>query len=100
MLLRRFGPWALCLSQCLVGVRTVAPRLAGASGIGYRRFATASIPAAACWGSSLVLLAYSAGAMYEPLSRWLGIGGMAVLAGVTVVVLVVRRVGSRVPVDA
>ncbi|MEU8147199.1 VTT domain-containing protein [Nonomuraea sp. NPDC048901] len=55
-LLVRRGVWAVLAGQWLGSARTLVPRLAGWSGMSYRAFACASLPAAAAWAATLVSL--------------------------------------------
>jgi membrane protein DedA with SNARE-associated domain len=85
-LFERIGPTAVCLCQWTMGMRTLAPRLAGRSGMSCLRFACYSTPTAAIWGAGLVLLGNLAGAQAGPALRWLGYG-----PGGALVVLVALR---------
>ena len=56
------------------------PRLAGSSGLAYRRFAAASVPTAAVWAVTMVALGYASAEAYVRLARWMGLGaGLALL---------------------
>jgi membrane-associated protein len=53
-LLRRRGALAVFLTRLLPVVRTLTPAAAGASGLEYRRFATASLAGSATWSAAYV----------------------------------------------
>lgn len=76
----RLGPAALWLGQWTVGVRTLAPRLAGCSGMPYHRFARYSALTATTWGATLVLLGTLTGEYSAAMLQWLGYGPAGVLA--------------------
>lgn len=78
----RRGPTAVVFAQFIVGARTLVPLVVGTSEMPYRRFARASIPAAAVWALGLTFAGQLAGASYEVLVDELGATG--VLVAVTV----------------
>lgn len=78
-LLRR-GSASLYLAQWLVGLRTLTPRLAGATDFDHRAFTAASAPSAVIWSTTLTTLGYLSAATHQPLSRWLGFGTPTVVA--------------------
>ncbi|MBB4688294.1 DedA family protein [Amycolatopsis jiangsuensis] len=45
----RYGVPAVVLGRCLAGIRTLVPRVAGSSGLPYRRFLPGSLGAALLW---------------------------------------------------
>lgn len=78
----RFGWWAVVIARFIPWVRTVTPIVAGVARMPYRRFLSANIAGAACWGSGLILLGYLS---YE--ITWLrqaayAVAGLAVAASV------------------
>ncbi|WP_263251366.1 VTT domain-containing protein [Saccharopolyspora rosea] len=91
-LMRMAGPPALCAGQWLVGARTLVPRLAGSSGLAYRRFAAASVPAAAVWAVTMVELGYASADAYVRLARWMGIGAVLALLVVAVAAWLFGRI--------
>lgn len=95
-LLRRRGVLAVGVAQWVVGARTLTPRLARRAGIGYRRFAAASVPSACAWGATLTTLGYAVAAAYETLSSWFGVGAAALAVGLWASWWLVR--GRRKPV--
>jgi membrane protein DedA with SNARE-associated domain len=62
---RRWGGWALVIAKFVPGVSRVAPPLAGALRMTYRRFAPLSIAASALWIGAFL----AAGALLEPQIR-------------------------------
>lgn len=88
--LRDGGLPAVCAAQWVVGMRTVAPRLASTAGVPYRRFAPASAANATVWATALTGLAYAAEAVREWVGPSLAGAGAAVVA-----VVVVRRRARR-----
>lgn len=75
---------SVCAAQWVVGLRTLAPRLASAAGFTYRRFAPVS---AAAWSTCLTVLAHVAETAYE----WAGPAIACAGAGVVAVPVAVRR---------
>jgi membrane-associated protein len=54
----RFGWWAVVIARFIPWVRTVTPIVAGVARMPYRRFLSANVAGAACWGSGLIVLGY------------------------------------------
>ncbi|MFJ8578784.1 DedA family protein [Micromonospora sp. NPDC093277] len=78
-LLHRLGGRGVLAARWVAVVRTLAPRLAGAAGLPYRRFAPWDLAGAASWVSASVLAGYAAGESYRQVSRLLGQATGAVL---------------------
>ncbi len=92
----RRGPTTLVAARWTAFVRTMAPALAGASGMTYRRFVGWNAVGAATWGVTSVALGAAAGRSYAQVQAWLGGGGAALLAAVLLVGAVAalhRRLG-------
>lgn len=53
-LIRRHGAWALVISRLLPVVRTLMAAAAGVAGLGYRRFAAASLTGSTLWAVAWV----------------------------------------------
>ncbi|MFI5591460.1 DedA family protein [Amycolatopsis sp. NPDC051758] len=54
----RYGVPAVIAGRCLVGVRTVMPRVAGSAAMPYRRFVAGSVGAAVLWASAELLVGH------------------------------------------
>ncbi|GHJ52656.1 hypothetical protein Nm8I071_19630 [Nonomuraea sp. TT08I-71] len=78
-LLDRLGGRGVLAARWVAFARTLAPRLAGAAGLPYRRFAPWNAAGAASWVGASVLAGYAAGESYERVSRLLGRATGAVL---------------------
>jgi membrane protein DedA with SNARE-associated domain len=93
---RRGGP-ALVVCRFVPLVRSVAPHLAGASGMAYRRMAPYSLAAGALWACAESGVGYLAGASYSRLTGILGVLPVAALVAVALGVLgfVTRRRRNR-----
>ncbi|QRP47025.1 DedA family protein [Amycolatopsis sp. FDAARGOS 1241] len=57
----RYGVPAVVAGRCLVGVRTLVPRIAGSAGLPYRRFAAGSVCAAVVWAGVELFAGQAAG---------------------------------------
>ncbi|MGC4896016.1 DedA family protein [Micromonospora sp. DT31] len=79
-LLQRLGGRGVLAARWVAFARTLAPRLAGAAGLPYRRFAPWNLAGVASWVGASVLAGYLAGESYEQVSRLLGRATGAVLA--------------------
>ena len=90
-LLARRGGAAVFLCRFLPLARTVAPHLAGAAGLRYRRIAPYSLAAALVWASAEAGAGYALGASYTELAAWATpvLGGAAAL--LLTALLVTRR---------
>ncbi|MET7809068.1 DedA family protein [Micromonospora chersina] len=78
-LLDRLGGRGVLAARWVAFARTLAPRLAGAAGLPYRRFAPWNAAGVASWVGASVLAGYAAGESYERVSRLLGRATGAVL---------------------
>jgi membrane protein DedA with SNARE-associated domain len=97
-LLRRLGGRGVFTARWVAFARTLVPRLAGAAGLPYRRFALWNLAGVASWVGASVLAGYLAGESYETVSRYLGRATGAVLAlaaAVAAIVLVGRWFGRN-----
>ena len=84
LLQRAPGRREVAVAQWLVGARTLVPRLAGAGGLRYARFAAVQVPGSLLWGAGLVSVGAAAGAAYQQVGATLTGVGIAVLAVVGV----------------
>ncbi|WP_083802203.1 DedA family protein [Micromonospora sp. ATCC 39149] len=97
-LLERLGGRGVCTARWVAFARTLAPRLAGAAGMPYRRFAPWNLAGVVTWVGGSVLAGNLAGESYETVSRLLGRATGVVLVlcgGVLAVVLVGRWLGRH-----
>ncbi|MEH1013250.1 VTT domain-containing protein [Micromonospora sp. CPCC 206060] len=78
-LLHRLGGRGVFAARFVAFARTLVPRLAGASGMPYRRFAPWNMTGVAGWVGGSVLVDYLAGESYETVSGYLGRATGAVL---------------------
>ncbi|MCM0675645.1 DedA family protein [Micromonospora phytophila] len=97
-MLGRLGGRGVLTARWVAFARTLVPRLAGAAGMPYRRFAPWNLAGAVTWVGASVLAGYLAGESYETVSRLLGRATGAVLvllAALVAVVLVGRWLGRN-----
>ncbi|WP_370968712.1 DedA family protein [Amycolatopsis sp. cg9] len=57
--LARYGVPAVIAGRCLVGLRTLVPRVAGSAAMPYRRFAAGSVAAAVLWAGAELLVGHT-----------------------------------------
>lgn len=88
-LLNRLGGRGVFAARWIAFARTLVPRLAGAAGMPYRRFAPWNVCGVTTWVGGSVLLGYLAGESYETVSRLLGRATGAVLVLLLCLVAVV-----------
>ena len=94
-LLARRGGSAVFLARWVAFFRAVMPALAGTARMPYPRFAAFNAVGGLCWGATVVLLGYAAGASYAQVEKTVGRDGGLVVLAVVVVALVVWRVRRR-----
>jgi membrane-associated protein len=97
-LLARRGGLAIFVGRFIGFVRSLLPFVAGAAGMGYRRFLAYDLPAAIAWGVSSVLAGVLLGESAGQLFSVAGMGAIVVLAAAIVVVLLIvwaRKVRRR-----
>ncbi|RKN18715.1 DedA family protein [Micromonospora musae] len=97
-LLGRLGGRGVFTARWIAFARTLVPRLAGAAGMPYRRFAPWNLAGIVGWVGGSVLVGYVAGESYETVSRLLGRATGAVLvllAALVAVVLTGRWLGRN-----
>ncbi|MET8262294.1 DedA family protein [Micromonospora sp. NPDC005553] len=97
-MLARLGGRGVFAARWVAFARTLVPRLAGAAGMPYRRFALWNLAGVVTWVGGSVLLGHLAGESYDTVSRLLGRAtGVAflLLAGLVGVVLVGRWLGRN-----
>ncbi|MCW3817023.1 DedA family protein [Micromonospora sp. DR5-3] len=78
-LLDRLGGRGVLAARWVAFARTLAPRLAGAAGLPYRRFAPWNLAGVVSWVGASVLAGYAAGESYARVSQLLGRATGAVL---------------------
>ncbi|MEU4775033.1 DedA family protein [Micromonospora sp. NPDC023644] len=88
-MLGRLGGRGVLTARWVAFARTLVPRLAGAAGMPYRRFAPWNLAGAVTWVGGSVLVGNLAGESYETVSRLLGRATGAVLVLVAALVAVV-----------
>ncbi|SCF05676.1 undecaprenyl-diphosphatase [Micromonospora purpureochromogenes] len=98
-LLGRLGGRGVFAARWIAFARTLVPRLAGAAGLPYRRFAPWNLAGVATWVGGSVLLGYLAGESYETVSRLLGraTGVVLVLLAVLAAIVLAGRWLGRHP---
>lgn len=84
----KYGWWAIVIARFIPWVRTFTPIVAGIARMPYRRFLSANLAGAACWGSGLVALGYVAHSV--PWVKW---AAYAVAATAILVSIVAPLVG-------
>ncbi|MBO4209994.1 DedA family protein, partial [Micromonospora echinofusca] len=97
-LLHRLGGRGVFAARFVAFARTLVPRLAGAAGMPYRRFAPWNMTGVAGWVGGSVLVGYLAGESYETVSGYLGRATGAVLVlllGVAAILLGGRWLGRN-----
>ena len=90
-LLARRGGAAVFFCRFLPLVRTIAPHLAGAAGLRYRRIAPYSLAAGLIWASAETGAGYALGASYTALASW----ATPVLAGLVAALLLTALLVNR-----
>ncbi len=97
-MLGRMGGRGVLTARWVAFARTLVPRLAGAAGMPYRRFAPWNLAGVVTWVGGSVLVGHLAGESYETVSRLLGRATGAVLvllAALVAVVLAGRWLGRN-----
>ena len=90
----RRGGFAIFLSRFLPVLHALVPVTVGASGFGYRRFITWTLPACLLWAAIYVSVGAAAGSSYRALSGDLHFAAWLMLGGLVVFILVVT-LGKR-----
>ncbi|SIN08301.1 DedA family protein [Micromonospora cremea] len=97
-MLARLGGRGVFAARWVAFARTLVPRLAGAAGMPYRRFAPWNLAGVVTWVGGSVLLGHVAGESYDTVSRLLGRAtgaALVLLAGLLGVVLAGRWLGRN-----
>ncbi|WP_433114078.1 DedA family protein [Micromonospora sp. CA-246542] len=97
-MLARLGGRGVFAARWVAFARTLVPRLAGAAGMPYRRFAVWNLAGVVTWVGGSILLGNLAGESYDTVSRVLGRAtgaALALLAGLLGVVLAGRWLGRN-----
>lgn len=94
-LLARRGGLAIFVGRFIGFVRSLLPFVAGAAGMGYRRFLAYDLPAAIVWGVSSVLAGVLLGKSAGQLFSLAGMGAIVVLAAAIIVALLIVWARTR-----
>ena len=94
----RLGGKAVFVGRFTAALRALVPGMAGMARMPYRTFLPWNLAGGASWAAGFAVLGYLAGSQYQRIERYANWVGLALLAGI-VVVLVVRhrRAGSAAP---
>jgi membrane protein DedA with SNARE-associated domain len=76
----RYGTWTIFFARFITGLRVVGALAAGTAGMPWPRFLLANAGGALTWAVVISLLGYFFGQSWELLHKWLGRGGLIVLA--------------------
>ncbi|GAA1157538.1 DedA family protein [Nocardioides aquiterrae] len=88
--LRRGGVWAVFLGRFTAALRVLIPGLAGMAGMPPRRFLAANIAGGTIWGALVATAGYLAGNSWHAVAHYLSGAGLALTAGVVVVLVLVH----------
>ncbi|MDP9792068.1 membrane protein DedA with SNARE-associated domain [Catenuloplanes nepalensis] len=96
-LMTRHGARAMLPVRWVAFVRTLAPRLAGSSGLPYRRFLPWNLAGVVSWVGASILAGHLAGESYRRMSAVLGgaTGAVLAVAGIVVATLLTVRALRR-----
>jgi membrane-associated protein len=87
----RYGWWAVVIARFIPWVRTFTPFVAGIGQMNYRRFLSANITGAVCWGVGLTTLGYYAASIPAVKSAAYAIAGFFII-GSFIAAMRVRRI--------
>jgi membrane protein DedA with SNARE-associated domain len=90
----RYGLWTVFFARFITGLRVVGALAAGTAGMAWPRFLVANAGGALAWATTMSLLGYFFGNSLELLHKYLGGGGLILLACVVLLVglpLLLRR---------
>jgi membrane protein DedA with SNARE-associated domain len=76
----RYGIWTVFFARFVAGLRVIGALAAGTAGMPWPRFLLANAGGAITWAVAIGLLGYFFGNSWELLHKWLGRGGLIVLA--------------------
>jgi membrane-associated protein len=98
----RHGAKTVVLGRFIGLVRALAPFVAGASGLGYRRFLTASLIGTAAWAAAFVTLGYAFSRSFSDINDALSTGrtGLSALLAAVLAVSALRRRGQARRLEA
>jgi membrane-associated protein len=82
----RYGLWTIFFARFITGLRVVGALAAGTAGMPWKRFLVANAAGAVAWAVTMTLLGYFFGHSWQLLHRWLGRGGLILLACVVVLI--------------
>jgi membrane protein DedA with SNARE-associated domain len=82
----RYGIWTIFFARFITGLRVVGALAAGTAGMAWSHFLVANAAGALAWATTMSLLGYFFGHSWELLHKWLGRGGIIILACVIVIV--------------
>jgi membrane protein DedA with SNARE-associated domain len=82
----RYGIWTIFFARFITGLRVIGALAAGTAGMAWSHFLVANAAGALAWATAMSLLGYFFGHSWELLHKWLGRGGLIILACVIVIV--------------
>jgi membrane-associated protein len=82
----RYGSWTIFFARFITGLRVVGALAAGTAGMPWLRFLIANACGAVAWAVTMSLLGYFFGHSLPLLHKWLGRGGLILLAAVIVLI--------------
>ncbi|HLJ93926.1 MAG TPA: DedA family protein [Gemmataceae bacterium] len=82
----RYGIWTVFFARFITGLRVVGALAAGTAGMAWSHFLLANAAGALAWATAMSLLGYFFGHSWELLHKWLGRGGLIIVACVIVIV--------------
>jgi membrane protein DedA with SNARE-associated domain len=81
---RRYGVWTIYFARFITGIRVIGALAAGTAGMPWHQFVAANAGGALTWAVAISLLGYFFGTSWELLHKWLGRGGLGLLAAIIV----------------
>ncbi|MEV0719375.1 VTT domain-containing protein [Asanoa sp. NPDC050611] len=98
-LLQKMGGRGILVARFVAFARTLVPRLAGATGMPYRRFGLWNPPGVILFVGASVLVGYIAGESYETVSEYFGkaTGAVLILLGTLIAIVIAGRWLGRNP---
>jgi membrane protein DedA with SNARE-associated domain len=82
----RYGIWTVFFARFVAGLRVIGALAAGVAGMRWSHFLVANAGGAVAWAVTIGLLGYFFGNSWELLHKWLGRGGLILLACIIVLV--------------
>jgi membrane-associated protein len=81
---QRYGVWTIFFARFITGIRVIGALAAGTAGMSWPHFVVANAGGAITWAVAISLLGYFFGESWELLHKWLGRGGLILLAGIII----------------